>query len=88
MKEEKIQYYEGVYVDEFPIGPYFRDKFNTIPSNLRYDYTFKYNKLIEVSHPKSIPRITFNLRGGRGIKQLKMLRNHSKYLLQNNIKSL
>ena len=47
MKEEKIQYYEGVYVDEFPTGPYFRDKFNTIPSNLRYDYTFNYNKLIE-----------------------------------------
>jgi len=47
MKEEKIQYYEGVYVDEFPIGPYFRDKFNRIPSNLRYDYTFNYNKLIK-----------------------------------------
>ena len=27
MKEEKIQYYEGVYADEFPIGPYFRDQF-------------------------------------------------------------
>jgi len=47
MKEEKIQYYEGVYADEFPIGPYFRDKFNKIPSNLRYDYTFNYSKLIE-----------------------------------------
>ena len=47
MKEEKIQYYEGVYVDEFPLGTYFRDKFNRIPSNLRYDYTFNYNKLIE-----------------------------------------
>ena len=47
MKEEKIQYYEGVYVDEFPIGPYFRDKFNKIPSNIRYDYSFNYNKLIE-----------------------------------------
>ena len=47
MKEEKIQYYEGVYVDEFPTGPYFRDKFNKIPNNLRYDYTFDYNKLIE-----------------------------------------
>ena len=47
MKEEKIQYYEGVYVDEFPLGSYFRDKFNRIPSNLRYDYTFNYNKLIK-----------------------------------------
>ena len=47
MKEEKIQYYEGVYADEFPIGPYFRDQFNTIPSNLRYDYSFKYVELLE-----------------------------------------
>jgi len=47
MKEEKIQYYEGVYVDEFPIGPYFRAKFDKVPSNLRYDYTFNYNKLID-----------------------------------------
>ena len=47
MKEEKIQYYEGVYVDEFPTGPYFRDKFSRIPSNLRYDYTFNYNDLID-----------------------------------------
>ena len=47
MKEEKIQYYEGVYVDEFPTGPYFRDKFNRIPSNIRYDYTFNYKELIE-----------------------------------------
>ena len=44
---EKIQYYEGVYVDEFPIGPYFRDKFNKIASNIRYDYSFNYDKLIE-----------------------------------------
>ena len=43
MKEEKIQYYEGVYVDEFPIGPYFRDKFNKLPSNIRYDYSFNYD---------------------------------------------
>ena len=47
MKEEKIQYYEGGYVDEFPIGPYFRDKFNSIPSSLRYDYSFNYKELIE-----------------------------------------
>ena len=46
MKEEKIQYYEGVYVDEFPIGPYFRDKFNRIPSHLRYDHPFNYDELI------------------------------------------
>jgi len=44
---EEIKYYEGVYVDEFPIGPYFRDKFKTIPNNLRYDYSFNYNRLIE-----------------------------------------
>ena len=47
MKEEKIQYYEGVYVDEFPIGPYFRDKFNKLPSNIRYDYSFNYDKLLK-----------------------------------------
>ena len=47
MKEEKIQYYEGVYVDEFPTGPYFRDKFNTIPNTLRYDYSFNYHRLVE-----------------------------------------
>ena len=47
MKEEKIQYYEGVYVDEFPMGAYFRDKFNRIPSNLRYEYNFDYIKLLD-----------------------------------------
>jgi len=47
MKEEKIQYYEGVYADEFPIGPYFRDKFNRVPSNLRYEYNFNYVKLLD-----------------------------------------
>ena len=47
MKEEKIQYYEGAYADEFPMGPYFRDQFNTVPSSLRYDYPFNYKKLIE-----------------------------------------
>ena len=31
---------KGLYGDEFPLGAYFRDKFNKIPSNLRYDYTF------------------------------------------------
>jgi|TARA_B100001094_G_scaffold232327_1_gene227178 hypothetical protein len=47
MQEEKIQYYEGSYADEFPVGPYFRDQFNTIPSSLRYDYTFQYKELID-----------------------------------------
>tara|TARA_R110001583_G_scaffold195032_1_gene368594 strand:- start:321 stop:1379 length:1059 start_codon:yes stop_codon:yes gene_type:complete len=47
MQEEKIQYYEGVYADEFPIGTYFRDKFNAIPSSLRYDYSFNYIGLME-----------------------------------------
>ncbi len=47
MKEEKIQYYEGSYADEFPVGPYFRHQFNTIPSSLRYDYSFKYKELID-----------------------------------------
>tara|TARA_R100000900_G_scaffold131174_1_gene107367 strand:- start:1127 stop:2179 length:1053 start_codon:yes stop_codon:yes gene_type:complete len=46
MKEEKIQYYEGAYADEFPIGPYFRDQFNVVPSSLRYDYSFNYKELI------------------------------------------
>ena len=47
MQEEKIQYYEGSYADEFPVGPYFRDRFNTVPSSLRYDYTFQYKELID-----------------------------------------
>ena len=47
MQEEKIQYYEGAYADEFPVGPYFRHHFNTIPSSLRYDYSFKYKELID-----------------------------------------
>jgi|TARA_B100001564_G_scaffold321690_1_gene300481 SpoVK/Ycf46/Vps4 family AAA+-type ATPase len=47
MKEEKIQYYEGAYADEFPVGPYFRDRFNAVPSSLRYDYSFNYKDLIE-----------------------------------------
>ena len=46
MKEEKIQYYEGAYADEFPMGPYFRDKINAIPSSLRYDYPFDYQKIL------------------------------------------
>ena len=46
MKEEKIQYYEGAYADEFPVGPYFRDRFNVVPSSLRYDYAFNYKELI------------------------------------------
>ena len=47
MKEEKIQYYEGVYVNEFPVGAYFRDKFNRVPSSLRYEYNFDYIKLLD-----------------------------------------
>ena len=47
MKEEKIQYYEGVYVDEFPTGAYFRNKHNKIPSNIKYEYNFEYNKLLD-----------------------------------------
>ena len=46
MKEEKIQYYEGSYADEFPVGPYFRHEFNSIPSSLRYDYAFDYGELL------------------------------------------
>ena len=47
MKEEKIQYYEGSYADEFPVGPYFRDKINAIPSSVRFDYTFNYSELLK-----------------------------------------
>ena len=47
MKEEKIQYYEGTYADEFPIGPHFRDKYNKLPSHVRYDYTFDCIKLLD-----------------------------------------
>ena len=46
-KTETIQYYEGAYADEFPMGPYFRDKMNTIPSSLRYDYSFNYEKILK-----------------------------------------
>ena len=47
MKEEKIQYYEGAYADEFPMGPYFRDKLSAIPSTIRYDYPFDYQKIFK-----------------------------------------
>ena len=47
VEKEIIQYYEGSYADEFPMGPYFRDKFNTIPSSLRYDYSFNYKSLLD-----------------------------------------
>ena len=47
MKEEKIQYYEGAYADEFPMGPYFRDKLSAIPSTIRYDYPFDYQKILK-----------------------------------------
>ena len=71
MKEEKIQYYEGVYVDEFPIGPYFRDKFNRIPSNLRYDYTFNYHKLIDYLTQSQYLELvaTYELKGDKGTKK-------------------
>jgi len=46
MQEEKIQYYEGAYADEFPVGSYFRHQFNKIPSSLRYDYPFQHKELI------------------------------------------
>jgi energy-coupling factor transporter ATP-binding protein EcfA2 len=45
-KNETIQYYEGAYADEFPIGAYFRNQFNSIPSSLRYDYSFTHKDLI------------------------------------------
>jgi|TARA_R110001592_G_scaffold251328_3_gene513995 hypothetical protein len=47
IKKEVIQYYEGSYADEFPVGPYFRDKFNTTASSLRYDYSFNHKSLID-----------------------------------------
>jgi len=46
-KNETIRYYEGAYADEFPVGPYFRDRFNAVPSSLRYDYSFNHVDLIK-----------------------------------------
>ena len=47
MKQENIRYYEGAYADEFPMGPYFRDKLGVIPSTIRYDYPFDYQKILK-----------------------------------------
>ena len=49
-KNETIQYYEGAYADEFPIGAYFRNQFNSIPSSLRYDYSFHTQRPDKLPH--------------------------------------
>ena len=89
MKEEKIQYYEGVYADEFPIGPYFRDQFNTIPSNLRYDYSFKYVELLEyLLHNQYMEQLaTYEVTGYRnkhnaGSTKIFVAKQHQQFLVK------
>jgi len=89
MKEEKIQYYEGVYVDEFPLGPYFRDKFNRIPSNLRYDYTFNYHKLIDYLTQSQYLELvaTYQVKGDKGTKnagttQIFVSKQHQEFIVK------
>ena len=89
MKEEKIQYYEGVYVDEFPTGPYFRDKFNKIPSNLRYDYSFNYDKLIDhLTQSQYLELVaTYQVKGDKtsknaGITQIFVSKQHQEFVVK------
>ena len=89
MKEEKIQYYEGVYVDEFPTGPYFRDKFNKIPSNLRYDYAFNYDKLIDYLTQSQYLELvaTYQVKGDKvtknaGTTQIFVSKQHQEFIVK------
>ena len=89
MKEEKIQYYEGVYVDEFPTGPYFRDKFNKIPSNLRYDYSFNYDKLIDCLTQSQYLELvaTYQVKGDKvtknaGTTQIFVSKQHQEFIVK------
>jgi len=87
MKEEKIQYYEGAYADEFPIGPYFRDTFNTVPSSLRYDYSFNYKELIEYLTQNQYlePLATYEIvsdKNNDGTTRIFSAKQHQKFLIR------
>jgi hypothetical protein len=87
MKEEKIQYYEGAYADEFPIGPYFRDKMNVIPSSLRYDYPFDYQKILKyfIQSPYLELITTYELNSDKnngGITQIFEAKQNQKFLIR------
>lgn len=85
--KEKIQYYEGVYVDEFPIGSYFRDKFNALASSLRYDYTFNYEELIEyLTQSQYLELIaSYEVRSDKnnaGVTKIFSSKQHQKFLIR------
>ena len=87
MKEEKIQYYEGAYADEFPMGPYFRDKINAIPSSLRYDYPFDYQKILKyfTQSPYLELITTYELNSDKnngGITQIFEAKQNQKFLIR------
>ena len=89
MKEESVQYYEGGYVDEFPIGPYFRDKFNCIPSSLRYDYSFNYSDVIEYlkTNQYLTPTASYEITGGKnkknaGTTEIFEAKQHQQFLVR------
>jgi len=87
MKEEKIQYYEGAYADEFPMGPYFRDKINAIPSSLRYDYPFDYQKILKyfTQSPYLELITTYELNSDKnngGITQIFEAKQNQKFLVR------
>ena len=86
MKEETLQYYEGVYVDEFPIGPYFRDKFNKIPSNVRYDYSFNYDEIVEYFKNSQYLQLkaTYEVESDRhsGTKVIFTAKQHQEFLVK------
>ena len=87
MKEEKIQFYEGAYADEFPIGAYFRYQFNTIPSSLRYDYSFKYKELLEyLTKSQYLEELaTYEMESERnngGVTKVFSSKQHQKFLVR------
>ena len=87
MKEEKIQYYEGAYADEFPVGPYFRDKIGAIPSSVRFDYPFDYQKILkyftESFYLELITQyeLTSDKNSG-GITQIFSAKQHQKFIIR------
>lgn len=46
-ENETITYYDSGYHGEFPVGPYFRDKFNTIAKEYSFDYKFELKEVIK-----------------------------------------
>ena len=87
MKEENIRYYEGAYADEFPVGPYFRDKINAIPSTIRFDYAFDYQKILkyftESLYLELITQyeLTSDKNNG-GVTQIFSAKQHQKFIIR------